>query len=126
MNALRRWAFALGGLVLFVGAAHLVGIGNLFVTEGTPEARQVAFLISVGLIQMTGGALNLVAGVGLGRGAKWAVGVSTFACALLAAFAVAVFPVMLKGGVLLSLAPVLYFISHLGLAGALWRRRAVR
>ena len=126
MNALRRWAFALGGLAVVVGTAHLVGIGNLFATGGLPEARKVAFLIGVGLIQVTGGALNVAAGVGLGRGAKWAVGVSTFACALLAAFGVAVFPVMLKGGVLLSLVPVLYVVSHLGLAGALWRRRAVR
>jgi hypothetical protein len=123
MTAAAALAGLLGVVLLLGGTGHFAGISRRFLARGLPDGHRVAFLIFVGVLQLAGGGLNLIARGGLRDGEAWARRVSLVACALVIAYAASVLPLLGQASLFLRVAPAAYLVLHAALLALLLLRR---
>lgn len=85
-------AVALGLLMAIPGLLHTVAVVGTAVKQHKPYDLRLAWLITIGLILMHSGAVNVVMSRWIQRGERWALSVSAAATALLVLFFVALNP----------------------------------
>src|SRR5689334_21549134 len=122
----RRLALAarVAGLAFLLGGQdHFFGFARKAWLRGAREPHHEALLVFIGIVQVAGGALDLLGARGIARGERWGRQVAGVGCALALAFTAALEPVVYAKPLPFNVAPVLHGATHLALAIALVARR---
>lgn len=120
-NAVR----AIGVILVVMGAAHWLGYARSFFARGDGYGVRTAYALWIGAFMVFGGLLQAIASGGIRQGERWGWRVSAVASAMMVVFSASLIPVLLAGGNLFVVAPILFQVAHLTLLVGYardWRR----
>ena len=115
-------AIQLTGLVMVLGGlGHFFGVTEMCISDGMPDGRHLAYLVYIGLIHLTVGALDLWSSLALRRRVPGALPAMGLATLLVCAFGVIETPLVAEAALTVRVPSVLYPVAHLVLFALLRR-----